>query len=161
MDTKNIIIALLLGIILAGGGFWLYSTISNKSLGSSDVNSQIPDYKAESVPVGPALKTGTYKLEGYNSSLASSPNYEGEVEISKNGERYELMWIIGQQDQRGVGLLENNVLSVGYTDITGGDIQDMGVVSYRVVNSGKLEGKWNSVSGTGTGREVLTWDHSF
>jgi len=161
MDTKNIVIALLLGVILAGGGFWLYTSISDKSLESNDVNSQIPDYKAESVAVGPVLKTGIYKLEGYNSSLASNPSYEGEVEISKNGERYELVWIIGQQDQRGVGLLENNILSVGYTDITGGDIQDTGVVSYRVVNPGKLEGKWNSVLGTGTGREVLTWDHSF
>ncbi|MDZ4205943.1 MAG: hypothetical protein U1C12_01890, partial [Patescibacteria group bacterium] len=141
---------------------WFYSAnILGKSTGSTLVTSQLPSYKPESVSVGSTIKTGIYKLEGYNSSLQSNPNYEGEIEISKNGERYELAWIIGQQDQRGVGLLEGNILSVGYTDITGGDIQDVGVVSYRVVNPGKLEGKWNSVSGTGTGREVLTWKSSF
>lgn len=161
MNTKNIIIALLLGIILAGGGLWFYTTIYNKSVESSDVSSQIPDYKAESVAVGPVLKTGTYKLEGYNGSLESSPSYVGEVDIIKTGEVYKIAWYIGsQQDQRGVGILESNTLSVGYVDLTGGAMQDMGVVSYLVVNSGKLEGKWSSVLGTETGREVLTWESS-
>ncbi len=107
------------------------------------------------------LKAGIYDLAGYNSATAQEPNYKGKVKIEKTGAVFKLQWDIGgRQDQRGVGILAGPVLSVGYVDITGGDIQDSGVVSFRLVGEGKLEGEWSSILSNQTGREVLTLEPS-
>ncbi len=159
MDTKNIIIALLLGALVAVIGFGLYSSgllwETTDKVGQEGAR----DLGVNSVPVA-VLRTGSYALEGYGGSLSAQPSYRGEVFIAKTGEVYKLEWSIGGQVQRGVGILEDNILSVGYVDLTGGDIQDAGVVSYRVVKEGKLEGKWSSILAQETGREILTWQGS-
>src|SRR3989338_5579169 len=92
------------------------------------------------------LKTGVYSLEGYNAG-SGSVDYKGEV--------YGIEWRIEPlQTQIGVGILSDSILSVGYLDASG---QDLGVVSYRLLGEGKLDGKWASIEGRQTGREVLTW----
>lgn len=102
------------------------------------------------------LKEGVYALDGYGYD-SNTISYLGSVRISKNGDVYQLEWEIGTQQQRGVAILENGILSVGYMDVTAGNINDAGVVSYRVISDGKLDGKWSSILSNRTGREVLTW----
>ena len=101
-----------------------------------------------------SLKDGTYSLEGYNAGSYTA-NYFGTVKIERQGDVYKLQWSIGGQEQRGVGILEDSILSVGYMDVTQGQTRDMGVVSYRLVGEGKLEGKWSSISASHAGKEVL------
>lgn len=102
------------------------------------------------------LNEGTYSLEGYNAQ-STSISYIGTINIKKDGDIYKLQWNIGEQKQAGVAILEGGILSVGYMDTTVGGDQDMGVVSYRVLDNGNLEGKWCSLSSNHTGKEVLTW----
>lgn len=111
----------------------------------------------KTIPPPPTLKTGIYKLEGFNRADSAEPNYLGKVSIQKTGKVYKLQWAIGDvQNQRGVGILSGSTLSVGYVDISGGDINDTGVVSYLLIENGKLEGEWSSVLSNQTGREILT-----
>lgn len=103
------------------------------------------------------LKTGTYSLEGFVGN-AQTATYRGAVIISKSGGVYHLNWQIGPvQNQRGIGILNEKVLSVSYVDETGENLNDVGVVSYTVINEGKLDGKWSSILSDKTAREVLTW----
>ena len=98
---------------------------------------------------------GTYALEGYN-SLSAAVSYTGTIDVVKDGDVYKLEWNIGEQKQTGVAILDGDILSVGYMDTTAGEIRDMGVVSYRIIDEGKLEGTWCSISGNRTGKEILT-----
>lgn len=140
--------AILFGIIIAvlagAGGFYLSASDFSNSF-------KKPEVKEDKA----SLKTGVYVLEGYNVG-DDKVDYVGSVAIEKAGEVYRLQWNIAGQTQRGVGILDGNILSVGYIDVTGGNILDAGAVSYRILSEGKLDGKWSSVLGRRTGREVLT-----
>ena len=163
---KNAFIALLLGVVIAGAGAWAYTSgflalfIPPPEKSKSAESQRSP----ASVPVSNTLKAGTYSLEGYSGSLSATPNYRGEVTIAKYGEVYRLEWHIGSdQLQRGIGILDGQVLSVGYIDLDPpyeGGIRDAGAVSFRVLGGGKLEGKWVSIDASETGREVLQWTRS-
>jgi hypothetical protein len=103
----------------------------------------------------PELKEGLYALEGYNTGSASV-NYLGSIRIAKTGEVYRLEWIIGTQEQQGVGLLRGDVLSVSYVDTTGESLSDVGVVTYNIQGD-TLTGEWASFFSDRTGKEVLTY----
>lgn len=99
------------------------------------------------------LRTGTYQLSGGNSQWGSS--YQGEVIIAPQGENYKVTWFIGsQQCQVGVGILQDDVLSVAFNDITK---NFWGIASYRVKFGGELEGKWTSFDGQTQKPEYLVW----
>lgn len=113
---------------------------------------------AGSVPVSSAVRDGIYSLTG---SAGEGPaSYTGTVEIRfrpGTGNVYDLTWKIGgAQEQWGVGILQDNILSVGYYEQAGGTVRDAGVVSFAVGN-GTLEGEWTSLQGGRTGYEQLKW----
>jgi len=100
------------------------------------------------------LKTGIYELEGYNPG-SNSINYRGKVEIQRNGNNYELNWYIGSaQRQYGIAIFANNVLSVSYVDASGNEV---GVVSYVLLDGNTFEGRWASFGSGNYGIEVLRW----
>jgi hypothetical protein len=105
---------------------------------------------------GGDVRDGIYSLVGRGTSQLTS--YTGTVEIRRRtGNVYDLTWRIGgTQEQWGVGIFREGILSVGYYDQTGGSVQDAGVVSF-VVQRGYLEGEWTSLQGGGTGIEQLEW----
>jgi hypothetical protein len=100
------------------------------------------------------LKTGTYDLSGGNSSWGSS--YQGEVIIEPQGNNYRVIWLVGtRQTQVGVGILQDDILSVAFTDVSNSTF--WGVASYRVGPFGELEGRWTSVDGQTQKPEYLAW----
>ena len=99
---------------------------------------------------------GIYKLTGRNSPKADK-TYGGKVVVEKTADTYKLTWLIGAaQSQKGVAILDGNILSVGYMDLSG---RDFGVVSYKVLSEKKLEGKWSPIAGSGGyGTELLEYE---
>jgi hypothetical protein len=101
-----------------------------------------------------ALRTGTYQLSGGNSNWGGSA-YQGEVIIRQQGENYSLTWRIGsRQAQVGIGILHHDILSVSFFDSL---TQAWGVVSYRIVRDGELEGKWTMFDSYTQKPEYLIW----
>ena len=149
----RVALALIIIVLLAGIGTYVYTKKSAN-----------PANPAKTTTASSILKPGIYKLEGYN-SLNGGPSYQGQVYIRQGEDDAKgfwlLQWGIGEgQDQRGLGILNNGVLSVGYFDATGGTINDSGVVSYTIIGDGKLEGKWASTMSSewNAGLEKLTWE---
>ena len=71
--------------------------------------------------------------------------YSGTATIAKRGAAYGIDWTLkNQQPYRGVGLMEGNVLGVGW-----GVGPAYGVVVYRVTG-GTLSGRWASSAASGT-----------
>ncbi len=102
----------------------------------------------------PRLWTGTYQLSGGNTKYGSS-GYHGEVTIQPQGDNYRVVWRIGSsQTQVGVGILDRDILSVAYCDSSN---NAWGVVSFRLIADGELEGRWASFQGTSQQPEYLIW----
>ena len=102
----------------------------------------------------PKLWPGTYQLSGGNAQHGSI-GYRGEVTIQPQGENYRVVWRIGSsQSQIGVGILDRDVLSVAYCDSSN---NVWGVVLFRLVAEGELEGRWASFQGTTQQPEYLIW----
>lgn len=104
------------------------------------------------------LREGTYALKG-NVAGETSHEYSGKVTITKAGETYNLLWDIPpNQKQEGVAYFDNGILSVSYHDLGNGDA---GVVQYKRVTYGELEGPWRSLhSPVTSGRETLTFERA-
>jgi hypothetical protein len=102
----------------------------------------------------PPLRIGTYQLSGGNSKWDGG-GYQGEVTIYPQGENYRVVWRIGSsQSQAGVGILYNDILSVAYCDSSN---TAWGVVSFRLVADGELQGRWTGFNGTSQKPEYLVW----
>lgn len=100
--------------------------------------------------------TGTYDLVGTNSRTGVA-TYRGQVIIEPFGYNYRVIWMVGSnQIQGGIGVLnqDETVLSVAYSDTSRGEV---GVVSYDILSSIELEGKWASMNAQSYGRENLIW----
>ena len=105
------------------------------------------------------LKTGTYDLSGGNNNWGNA-GYHGEVVIAPQGDHYSVIWRIGsKQSQVGVGVLQDNILSVAFTDIANPSF--WGVASYRIGIWGDLEGTWTSYNGAEAKPEHLIWKNHF
>ncbi len=101
------------------------------------------------------LKTGTYTLSGGNSEW-SSGGYQGEVVIAPQGDNYKVIWRINnRQAQVGVGILQNDILSVAFIDASNPSF--WGVVSFKLKPFGEIEGRWTSFDGTTSKPEYLIW----
>jgi len=94
--------------------------------------------------------TGKYTVEGTN---PEGGTYEGSAEITKKGDTYEVAWVIaGNEEYRGVGILQGNTLSVAYANNA-----VSGVVVYRIEKGPKLVGEWAILGGNGKiQKETLT-----
>lgn len=84
---------------------------------------------------------GSYAVAGQN---PSGTRYSGAVEISRQGNRYQLDWRVGRSSYRGTGTLDGNVLTVNWGGAT--------PVVYSLSGDGILRGLWSA----GRGVEVLT-----
>lgn len=99
------------------------------------------------------LRSGVYQLSGGNSSWGSS--YQGDVIILPQGENYSITWRIGtRQTQVGIGILNQDILSVAYFDNL---THAWGVASYRIIRDGELEGRWTTYESTIQKPEYLIW----
>jgi hypothetical protein len=102
----------------------------------------------------PAIRTGIYDLSGGNSKWGGS-SYHGEVAIYPQGENFRVEWRIGaSQSQVGIGIVDNDVLSVAYCDSVSGA---WGVVSFKIVGYGELHGRWAAIDSTSQKPEYLVW----
>ncbi len=93
---------------------------------------------------------GVYDCKGSNPGGAGQ--YAGTVSIAKNGDVYNVNWNIGAQVYIGVGLLDGDLLSVGYSDTSK---SWFGIVTYKVKGD-KLVGRWSMHGGAKTGTETLS-----
>ncbi|MEZ4221165.1 MAG: hypothetical protein R3B13_09555 [Polyangiaceae bacterium] len=94
---------------------------------------------------------GSYKIASASNPGGGS-SYQGSVDIAKVGTAYKLDWkLAGQPGYTGVGLVEGNVLGVGW-----GTGSSYGVVVYQV-DGGTLKGRWAmSDASKGIGTEMAT-----
>lgn len=161
---------------LTEGGHWCVdssgdATTRSDMLGSNLACSEVVSLEASAPQEGSAINTATpsiaqsyvtpgdYSLTGRGGP--QSAIYKGTVTITpRSGTKnaYDLTWRIASgQVQYGTALLQSDVLSVSYYEIlSDGTIQDVGVVSYQIVNSSTLKGQWISVQGSTVGEETLT-----
>ena len=80
--------------------------------------------------------SGTYAVSGINPGVGP---YSGTLTVVARGEVYDVMWVIGNVQYSGIGVVVNDVLSVAYI---AADRSWMGVIVYRQRLDGSLEGKW-------------------
>jgi hypothetical protein len=94
--------------------------------------------------------SGNYDIAGTNEDGAA---YEGQLQVLKHGSVYQFRWIAGNQYD-GVGVINGNTVAVAYTD--GADGTGCGVVSYRTLANGTLDGVWGmwGVNQSGTERAI-------
>ena len=96
---------------------------------------------ATAPPVAPPLAIeGNYKCLGENPG--GKPGYQGVVEVSKKKDVYVVKWTIGKSVHEGSGILNGNMLSVGYKSPDG-----PGVAVYMIEKTpdgNKMAGQWTS-----------------
>ncbi|HKO98668.1 MAG TPA: hypothetical protein VJU86_16840 [Pyrinomonadaceae bacterium] len=125
---------------LIGFGFMILCVI-----GCSRLNNNTS--KPESTPVStnsPAAHSEpvTADIAGSYNATGTNPNgspYRGTLEVIKRGEVFQFRWTAGQQYD-GVGVQSGDVVAVAFTE--GNDGKGCGVVSYRIMNDGELDGRW-------------------
>jgi hypothetical protein len=107
-----------------------------------------PDAKPP-LEYGPSIGIeGTYDGSGTN---PDGTEYECEVEITKKGESYQVIWYFDDQaGYEGAGILKGKTFVVGFANPQG-----YGVVAYTVGAYGTLDGTWAGAGGTKTGTETL------
>jgi hypothetical protein len=71
--------------------------------------------------------------------------YKGEVEITKEGDVYNLKWTIASKTHLGIGIRQDDKLSVSWISEGIG-----GIVVYKIEKGGKLSGKWSQFGTKGT-----------
>ena len=91
---------------------------------------------------------GTYDVAGTNEDGST---YRGELRILKQGSVYQFRWATGIQYD-GVGVINGDTIAVAYTEGKTGT--GCGVVSYRILQGGTLDGIWGmwGVNQSGTER---------
>lgn len=97
--------------------------------------------------VGAKSLNGTFNITGTNAGTNTA--YKGTLTIKKTGSVYSLYWKVANTSYNGVGILDGNILAVGW-----GFGQAFGVVGYDV-NGDEATGTWAMGGGTSTGTENL------
>ncbi len=90
-----------------------------------------------------AQPVGTFNVAG--------DGYTGTVTVTQTGQTFNVVWQVGTQRFRGVGIFLNGVLSVGYTGEG-----HTGVALYREAQPGVWEGPWAFVDEQETHTERWT-----
>lgn len=81
--------------------------------------------------------SGDYTVTGHS---GSGTDYEGELRIQKQGKVYQFHWWAGNQFE-GIGIVNGGYVAVSYSDDPSA-IEDCGVVIYRILANGTLDGLW-------------------
>jgi hypothetical protein len=84
----------------------------------------------------PSEIAGNYDVTGTNGNGTA---YKGTLEIIKHGDAYQFRWNAGKQYD-GVGVENAGVVAVASTEGTEG--KGCGVVTYKILADGTLDGKW-------------------
>jgi hypothetical protein len=92
----------------------------------------------------PALE-GVYHCSGDN---GDGTKYKGTVGITESGDTYAVEWVINESAFVGVGIWENERLSVSWATVVNGKVR-MGVVVYKREKDGSLSGRWAQYPGGG------------
>ena len=90
----------------------------------------------KSATANPPDIAGAYDVAGTN---PTGTPYKGELAVDKRGDVYQFRWTAGKTYD-GVGVANGNVVAVAFTE--GSDGKGCGVVSYKVLADGALDGKW-------------------
>ena len=101
--------------------------------------------------IEPNLILGKYKVQGQNQD-ESQTSYSGQLDIKINSEgQLKAVWIIGKsQLQFGTGFMSNNILVFNFCYEGEGEHlgqQFKGVVVYKILPSGNLDGFWSEEHG--------------
>jgi hypothetical protein len=135
----------------------LTSAILTSCTSRTDVNSSpSPELQSTASIASPTTQTsnstvssrhivGSYKVAGNNPDGSS---YTGTLDITALGSAYQLIWNVAEQPYIGIGILEGNVLAVGWGS------RQCAIVSYQVQSNGSLDGKWASFAQDSTGLEL-------
>lgn len=141
-DRKYILPAIIIAIVAFAAG-WMLHIKNPELLGNAGAVF--------------AIREGTYELFGSNPG-SDTVDYEGTVFIKRAGNIYDIQWNLpNDQVQRGVGILDRGILSVGYIDVSEGSVSEAGAVSYTIDSKEKLHGTWVSILGGTQGTETLRW----
>lgn len=109
-------------------------------------------FLATSTALAAPTIVGDYAVKGANPG--GKGQYQGSVNISKDGDTFHVKWTVGAETYIGTGILRGEVLAVAYTDSKG---SWFGVVCYLIKDGGKLlDGQWTMAGGKTIGTEVLT-----
>ena len=90
-----------------------------------------------------AQPVGTFAVTG--------DGYTGTVTVTQTGQTFDVVWTVGNQHFRGVGILQNGLLSVGYSGEG-----NTGVALSRETAPGIWEGPWAFVNEQQTHTERWT-----
>lgn len=94
-----------------------------------------------------AQQPGRYAIDGTN---ADGSSYGGTLDLAAGPNNiWRLTWRVGGTVTEGIGLVQAGVLAVAYANGA-----RPGVVAYRILPDGRLDGPWST--GGRPGREVLT-----
>jgi len=138
-------------ITVAAAVFVIWTAFAcSKIGGNKQPDKPIPVPPPPSYPVNKVTEVGgTYAGTGTNEDGSS---YNCEVVITKEGDRYKVVWYFdGRPGYEGVGILKNNTLVVGFASEQG-----YGVVAYDVNADGSLAGSWAGNGNRKTCTERLT-----
>jgi hypothetical protein len=116
-------------------------------------------YDTSSLAPGRELLTGGLNnLAGqYSIAKAATPKgapYNGTCDVAVLGELHYVMWHVGKDTYRGLGIRDGDVLSVGFSTAKSANF---GVIQYRIAE-GKLTGRWAEYAQKlpGLGNETMT-----
>ena len=100
---------------------------------------------------------GTFTVKG---AAPDGKPYGGTGTISKiGGEMYNVLWVLGGINYKGIAFRDGDVLSCGWAEAkAGGDSsRDLGVIAYLVKDDGQtLDGVWFEPDETSLGKELLS-----
>lgn len=94
--------------------------------------------------------SGDYTVAGANEDGSA---YEGTLKVIKRGDVYQFHWDAGNQYE-GIGVPNGSVVAVAFTGDTDG--KGCGVVTYKLLANGMLDGKWGYLGVDDVGTEKAT-----
>ena len=94
--------------------------------------------------------SGEYGVAGTNED---GSEYQGTLKVIKHGDVLQFRWNAGNQYD-GVGVLNGNIVAAAFTG--GADGKGCGVVTYKLLANGTLDGKWAYWGDNNVGTEKAT-----
>jgi hypothetical protein len=93
-----------------------------------------------------AEPSGTYRIEGANPG--GKGQYKGTVSVTKTGETYQVVWVVGSTRYVGTGIGNKDFLAVSYKSGN-----DTGLALYGA-DGGNWSGVWTYAGGKEVGPEI-------
>ena len=108
-----------------------------------DSSAASQDHAADS----PINVEGRYRISGTN---PNGDPYKGSLEVITHGNVYEFRWNAGRQ-YNGIGVRNGKVIAVAFAN--GSDGSGCGVIDYKIVSDGTLDGIWGNWGTNASGTE--------